>query len=183
MINLNQKILDKKINLSINPLILQYELDENVSEENVQTFQKYRQAAKQGQIEAQYKLGLMYLYGQIVPQDDALAVHWLRRAAQQGQEKAQTKLGLLYKGAPDAQANALATQWSAAQPGHAKSQHNLDLLHKVGKDTSQKDSESIPMTDRRLFLLLGAIGLTSSYLLLSRCADNYSVSIGRGGSS
>jgi hypothetical protein len=202
MINLNQKISDKKVNLSPNPLILQYELDEAISEENAKTFQKYRQAAEQGEMEAQYQLGLMYQQGQGVPQDDALAINWFRRAAEQGQLEAQNQLGLFYQSAPresvpDDQAGALAKECfsDAAEQGHAEAQYNLGLLYKVGKGVSQDYTQArywfnlaaeqghspaqnmlrlmppIPMTDRRLFLLLSAIGLTSSFFTLTGCGD------------
>jgi len=190
--------------LNLNQKMLQYELDEDVSEENVQIFQKYRQAAEQGQAEAQCHLGLMYQQGQFVPQDDALAIHWLRRAAEQGQVDAQNQLGLFYKGAPsvsapDDQADALAIELfsNAAKQGHTEAQYNLGLLYKVGKGISQSYTEArywlskaaeqgylqarnilrlmppIPMTNRRLFLLLSSIGLTSSFFALTGC-DNKS---------
>ena len=51
--------------------------------------------AEQGLPRAQADLGLMYLRGDGVPQDDGEGVRWLRLAADQGLPVAQTNLGLL----------------------------------------------------------------------------------------
>ena len=47
-----------------------------------------RQAAENGQKEAQFNLGQMYLKGRGVKQDDRQAVKWFRKAADQGHPKA-----------------------------------------------------------------------------------------------
>jgi uncharacterized protein len=44
---------------------------------------------------AQYNLGVMYDYGQGVPQDYAVAMSWYRKAAEQGDADAQVNLGIL----------------------------------------------------------------------------------------
>ena len=86
---------------------------------------------------------------------------------------------------------------NAAKQGHAEAQYNLGLLYKVGKGISQSYTEArywlskaaeqgylqardilrlippIPMTNRRLFLLLSTIGLSSSFFALTGC-DNKS---------
>lgn len=65
--------------------------------------QKYGAAARiivplavAGDARAQGMLGLMYEYGQGVPQDFALAVEWYSCAANQGNATAQYLLGLMY---------------------------------------------------------------------------------------
>ena len=55
-----------------------------------------RALAEAGDTEAQYNLGLMYVNGRSVAQDDAEAVAWYRRAAEQGIAEAQYNLGLMY---------------------------------------------------------------------------------------
>ncbi|CAN1510308.1 Sel1-like repeat [Paracoccaceae bacterium] len=52
--------------------------------------------AEQGDMWAQKNLGIMYEYGQGVPQDYAEAVKWYRLAADQGHADAQTNLGVMY---------------------------------------------------------------------------------------
>ena len=55
-----------------------------------------RQAADQGDADAQYNLGLIYAFGEGVPKGDAEAVRWYRLAADQGLASAQFNLGLMY---------------------------------------------------------------------------------------
>ena len=55
-----------------------------------------RQAADQGDANAQFNLGHMYYNGEGVPKDDAEAVKWYRLAAEQGDASAQSRLGVMY---------------------------------------------------------------------------------------
>ena len=71
-------------------------LNQAVWADNMPDFQKTLQAAKQGNVDAQYNLGVMYAIGQDVPQDDAQAVQWYRKAAEQGDAHAQLALGWMY---------------------------------------------------------------------------------------
>lgn len=54
-------------------------------------------AAKQGQREAQYNLGLMYERGHGVPKDDKAAAAWYSRAAAQDQPEALARLGHFFR--------------------------------------------------------------------------------------
>ena len=58
--------------------------------------QLFRPLADQGDVKAQYRLGVMYFHGLGVEQEYAEALNWLRKAADQGDAEAQTGLGLLY---------------------------------------------------------------------------------------
>ena len=62
----------------------------------VQDIDQLRQAAEQGDAEAQNKLGAMYANGERVPEDAREAVKWFRKAAEQGFASAQYNLGLMY---------------------------------------------------------------------------------------
>jgi len=57
---------------------------------------EWRPLAEQGDPEAQYNMGLLYLDGKGVPQSPAEAANWFRRAAEQDYEKAQHNLGAMY---------------------------------------------------------------------------------------
>src|SRR5690242_11615796 len=61
------------------------------------TVQLYQDSAENGEADAQYKLGLLYLTGNGALQDFAEAAKWLRRAAEQGYALAQYELGLIYR--------------------------------------------------------------------------------------
>ncbi len=57
----------------------------------------YRQAAAQGNAEAQLSLGLAYGLGEGVAQDEREAVGWWQKAAAQGNADAQFDLGMSYE--------------------------------------------------------------------------------------
>ena len=56
----------------------------------------YTKAAEQGNVNAQYNLGNLYLRGQGASQNDNLAFSWFIKAAEQGDAPAQYNLCLLY---------------------------------------------------------------------------------------
>ena len=99
-----------------------------------------RQAAEQGDAEAQYNLGVICNNGEGVPQDDAEAVRWFRLAAEQGYAKAQVELGYRYRwglGVPSDDAEAGRWLRLAAEQGHAKAQIEMALSY------SQDDAEAV----------------------------------------
>ena len=63
-------------------------------------------------MEAQYNLGVMYLNGQGVLQDDKEAIKLFKLAAEQGKNKAQSNLGFMYQnGLGVLQDNTVAHMW------------------------------------------------------------------------
>ena len=56
----------------------------------------YRKAADQGDVDAQYKLGLFYENGYGVAQNKEEAVKWYRKSAENGNASAQFNLGICY---------------------------------------------------------------------------------------
>jgi Sel1 repeat len=96
-----------------------------------------RQQAVQGDVEAQYRLGLMAHTGEGVPQNEAEAVQWLQRAAIQGHPEAQRLLGRLSlagQGVPRNEAEAVYWYRRAADQGDPEMQWQLGLkyLHGFG---------------------------------------------------
>ena len=92
-----------------------------------------RQAADQGDAEAQYNLGLMYVNGEGVPKDDAEAVRWYRLAAEQGDASAQHNLGVMYaNGRGVLKDSVLAHMWSniAGANGHEAARELRDNLER-----------------------------------------------------
>jgi hypothetical protein len=61
------------------------------------TVQWYRENAEKGDLDAQYKLGLLHLTGKGALQDFGEAAKWLRLSADQGHPQAQYQLGLVYR--------------------------------------------------------------------------------------
>ncbi|WP_443636326.1 tetratricopeptide repeat protein [Candidatus Njordibacter sp. Uisw_058] len=92
--------------------------------------------AEQGDIDAQYNLGVMYDNGDGVPENDKTAVKWYTKAAEQGHASAQFNLGSMYQngdGVPENDKTAVKWYTKAAEQGHAKAQANLGLMYDNGR--------------------------------------------------
>ena len=94
-----------------------------------------REAAEQGDTDAQRKLGLLYLDGIGVPQDCMEAVKWFRTAAEQGHAAAQYHLGVCYRrGQGVTQDDVEAVRWyrKSAEQGYDMAQNNLGYITSKG---------------------------------------------------
>lgn len=92
---------------------------------------EWKPLAEQGNVYAQFNLGLMYERGQGVLEDYAEAVRWYRTAAVQGSAEAQLSLGLKYSlGKGLIQDNILAHMWFniAAANGSEKASEVRELI-------------------------------------------------------
>jgi TPR repeat protein len=69
----------------------------NPTDDHYFTVRLYQESAENGNSDAQYKLGLLYLTGNGALQDFAEAAKWLKLAAEQGYALAQYELGLIYR--------------------------------------------------------------------------------------
>ena len=69
----------------------------NPTDDHYFTVRLYQESAENGNSDAQYKLGLLYLTGNGALQDFAEAAKWLKLAADQGYPLAQYELGLIYR--------------------------------------------------------------------------------------
>lgn len=96
--------------------------------------------AENGDVEAQFYLGLMYDTGEGVPQNLSQAVYWYTQAAQQGHLIAQNNLGAMYaSGNGVKQSYVLAKEWyeKSANSGFSGAQHNLGRLYATGVGVPQ----------------------------------------------
>ena len=96
--------------------------------------------AEQGVAAAQFKLGVMYRYGEGVPKEVQEAVKWYRKAAEQGHAAAQFNLGVMYRhgqGVSQDYQEALKWYCKAAEQGHAAAQNNLGVMYEVGQGVPQ----------------------------------------------
>ena len=101
---------------------------------------EWRPLAEQGLADAQFNLGLMYRYGEGVPQDYAEAMKWYRLAAEQGNAGAQFALGFMYdegQGVPPDYAEAAKWYRLAAEQGDALAQVFLGLAYWAGLGVTQ----------------------------------------------
>ncbi len=87
-----------------------------------------KSAAEEGNVEAQFKLGRCYYYGEGVEQDKAEAVKWYRKAAEQGNADAQSSLAFCYalgEGVPKDRNEYRKWLRKAAEQGKIESQEDL----------------------------------------------------------
>lgn len=106
----------------------------------------YAYTASQGDADAQFCLGEMYVEGQAVSQSDALAEHWYRQAAEQGHKKAQCRLGVMYaQGREVDQDDLEAMKWflKAALQEEQDAQNCLGHMYRMGRGVPQDDVEAI----------------------------------------
>jgi hypothetical protein len=105
-----------------------------------------REAARQGNANAQYRLGVLYRNGNGVPQNDPQAASWWRKAAEQGYAPAQRDLGASYhdgRGVPQDYSQAVYWLRKAAQQGNAGAQDNLGFMFDKGQGVPQDDAQAV----------------------------------------
>lgn len=94
---------------------------------------------------AQYTLGLMYLQGREVDQDNKQAISWLGKSSKQGYSLAAYRLGKIYLDDNVAKADltlAVKHITQAAKKGYSPSQYLLGTLYQSGKQGVTKNKET-----------------------------------------
>ena len=102
----------------------------------------FREAAEQGDINAQVSLGQMYLVGRGGPRSDIKAAHWYLKAAEQGHTEAQVIIGLLYEegqGVPQDYLEASGWYQKASEQKHARALRQLGHMYEHGRGVTQDD--------------------------------------------
>lgn len=106
----------------------------------------FHKVAENGDVESQFKLGLIYQEGKVIQKNDVEAIKWYVMSAEQGHAEAQYNLAIIYdKGENVPQNNIKAVKWykKAAEQGHINAQFNLGLRYYAGQCTSQNYAEAI----------------------------------------
>ena len=106
---------------------------------------EYTSLAKQGNVYAQYNLGLMYDLGKGVAKDEVQAVAWYQKAAEQDYASAQFNLGLIYNlGKGVAKDDQTAVKWyqKAAEQGIADAQYSLGLMYANGRGVAKDEVQA-----------------------------------------
>ena len=96
-----------------------------------QPLAEIRQAAEQGDAEAQFYLGEAFYTGTALPRDYTAAASWYKKAAAQGSAAAQNRLGAMYasgQGLSKDRQQALYFYQQAAEQGLVEAQTNLAFL-------------------------------------------------------
>ncbi len=107
---------------------------------------EFKPLAEQGNAEAQFHLGRIYLFGQSVPVDDREAVKWFRLAADQKHAKAQNNLGAMYeagRGVPQDYQEAARWFRLSAEQGLPQGQGNLGNAYRLGHGVAQDLAEAV----------------------------------------
>ena len=130
--------------LSFSPMVQAQDLLEGVEAAQRGDFatamREWKPLAEQGNLRAQYNLGLMYHTGRGVPQDYGAAVEWYRKSAAQGADRAQYNLGTMYhngQGVPQDYGAAVKWYRRAAEQGYAAAQSNLGTMYTNGLGVPQ----------------------------------------------
>jgi TPR repeat protein len=100
----------------------------------------WRLSGDEGNVDAQFNLGLLYSSGHGLPQDYAEALIWFRKAADQGDARAQVYLGGMYRvGRGVRQDDAQAVAWfrKAANQGNLFAQADLGEMYRDGQGVPQ----------------------------------------------
>jgi hypothetical protein len=93
-------------------------------------------AGRQGDVAAQYELGVLAAQPESGSPDYGKAAYWFREAAVQGNASAQYNLGVLYEhgmGVGQDDVRALLWYHSAAEQGHSRAQYNLGVFYAQGR--------------------------------------------------
>jgi uncharacterized protein len=96
----------------------------------------YTRKAEQGDMDAQYNLGIIYYHGEGVPRNFEEALVWFLKAAEQNDADAQYNLGFMYgrgEGVKKDQDQSLAWFGKAAEQGHTGAQEILEKMIKKAR--------------------------------------------------
>lgn len=107
---------------------------------------EWKLLANEGNRNAQYNLGQMYVKGQGVPLNYKTARKWFELAAKQGFAPAQHNMGVMYEyGDGGSQNYSTAAQWYelAAEQGTAYAQTNLGVLYLDGQGVPQNHATAL----------------------------------------
>jgi Sel1 repeat-containing protein len=102
--------------------------------------QALEKLATQGDADAEYKLGVLYMKGEGGPQVDTEAAEWFGKAAEQGHVDAQ--LALMYSvglGIQDDLTKAVKWYWEAAEQGEAEAQITFAMMYYNGLGVPQSE--------------------------------------------
>ncbi|HEV2185583.1 MAG TPA: toll/interleukin-1 receptor domain-containing protein [Stellaceae bacterium] len=114
--------------------------------EYLEAMRWYRQAADQGNTNAQTHVGYLYEKGLGVPQNYSEALSWYRKAADRGHAAAQRNIGSLYEqgtGVPQDYGEAMRWFRLAADQGNAGAQTNIGYLYEKGLGVPQNYAEAM----------------------------------------
>lgn len=124
-------------------------LEETARPENSPTGEVFRLwllKAGQGDVQAQYEVGVCYTLGNGVEQNDSLAIRWFRKAAEGGHVQCQISMGVIYyngsHGFETDHPEALRWFLKAAGQGDAHAQYLAGRCYSRGEGAERNDGEA-----------------------------------------
>ena len=93
---INKKNKTSREMLQIGLMYYDWRFVDKEHKDNQKAFYWFRKSAEKGNIDAQYRLGVMYSDGKGVEINFEKGFYWYQKSAEQGHHKAQNNLGLLY---------------------------------------------------------------------------------------
>ena len=111
-----------------------------------ETLPALRVDAESGDVDAQYRLAMLYDDGQGVVADVAHALRWYRRAAERGHSRVQWRLGYAYREGEGVEQNdSEAVRWYrlAAHAGDPAAQFDLARMCEEGRGTCRDTAEAL----------------------------------------
>jgi TPR repeat protein len=133
------------VNQAVGEVVLQKGNEAFRRKDYAEAMRWYREAADQGNAQAQSNIGVLYENGLGVAQDDVEAGRWYGKAADQGNASSQNNVGRLFeKGHDYAKAYVEAMGWyrKAADRGNALAQNHIGLLYQNGWGVAQDSAEA-----------------------------------------
>jgi uncharacterized protein len=113
---------------------------------HTKSLEEFKALAKQGDTDAQFKVGLMYYFGQGVPRDYLESLNWFKMAARQGHPLAQYNAGYMYEkgeGTPQDYAEAARYYRRAAEQGYQLAQYTLGYLCEKGQGINRDEIQAL----------------------------------------
>jgi len=111
-------------------------------------YKEFLAAAKEGHVDSQFNVALMYEKGIGVGKDEKEAVVWYGKAASQGSAAAQFNLGVLYENGRGAKVDfAKANEWyrKASVQGDALAIGNLGMLYVRGQGVKENKTAGVAL--------------------------------------
>ncbi|MBB6637629.1 ankyrin repeat domain-containing protein [Cohnella thailandensis] len=110
------------------------------------SLQQLTRLAESGNADAQYDLGLYYLYGEGAQKDVAKGAFWTLKAAEQGLVDAQTMAAALYydgTGVPESKERSIYWHYRAAQQGDVSSMAFVGIAYSIGEGVDKDDAKAV----------------------------------------
>lgn len=111
----------------------------------------YTKAAEQGNMYAQYSLGVIYYLGDGVIQNREKAVEWFKKSAEQGNVYAQNSLGDCYALGEGVEQNyEKAVEWytKAAEQGNVDAQNALGICYQYGQGVTENSAKAVELYEK-----------------------------------